>query len=281
MSYDTISTTNLANYIPSIWSQQILAATEHSLVTGGLFDRSYETYLVSGGRTIVVPHLAEISANLVNTAVDATLYDAVQNATNINVNCKYDIAVMVDDLNQMQTNPKYFEKVKSKLAYGLSKQIDINCNVLFKGLSNTVGTINTATTEDTYTQAYEYLNAYDAPYEDRAWVIDPETVTDLLKLDYFVQKDYNPSADIHRTGFRGQWILGSPIYITTNLDTYAGGPHAAAYFQREALALVLQMAPRFEVARIPLRHADALIGVCMFGVSEMRDDFAVRINTRS
>ncbi len=280
MAFDAIAAANLANWIPTVWSQEVLADVENSLVTGALFDRTYEEFARAGGDTIVVPKLAEISANVVNTAVDATLYDAVQNVQNIAIDQKYDIAVEVDDINQLQSNPKYFAKVRSKLAYGLAKQIDTNCNVLFKAFDNVVGTVGVALTEDEIIEAYEKLNAANAPFEDRYWVFDPETITDLLKVDYFVNSDYgNPP--IHRAGFRGKEILGSPVYMSTNLDPYTSAQHAAAYFQQEACALVLQMPPKFEVARIPLRHADAIIGLTTFGIQEMRGTFGVTINTRS
>ena len=277
---DMISSTNLANWIPTVWSKEVLAAVENSLVTGALYDRSYEDLVRSGGDTIVVPHLAEISANLVNTAIDLTLYDAVQNVTNIALDFKYDIGVEVSDIEQLQTNPKYFSKVTSKLAYGIAKQIDVNCNVKFRDFNNQVGTVNTALTEDVLIDAYEKLNEANAPYSDRAWVFDPASITDLMKLDYFVRMDY-VSGSVSEQGFVGRQIMGSPVYISTNLDTYAGGPHAGGYFQRETVALVMQMQPKFEVARIPLRHADAIIGLAVWGIQEMRGTFGVTINTRS
>ncbi len=280
MAFDMISSTNLANWIPTVWSKEVLADVENSLVTGALFDRSYEDLVRSGGDTIVVPHLAEISANIVNTAIDVTLYDAIQNVTNIALNYKYDIAVEVSDIEQLQTNPKYFSKVTSKLAYGIAKQIDVNCNVQFRGFNNAVGTVNTALTEDVLIEAYEKANEANAPYSDRAWVFDPASITDLMKLDYFVRMDY-VSGSVSEQGFVGRQIMGSPVYISTNLDTYAGGPHAAGYFQRETVALVMQMQPKFEVARIPLRHADAIIGLAVWGIQEMRGTFGVLINTRS
>ncbi|KKL31720.1 hypothetical protein LCGC14_2368420 [marine sediment metagenome] len=280
MAFDMISSTNLANWIPTVWSKEVLADVENSLVTGALFDRSYEDLVRSGGDTIVVPHLAEISANIVNTAVDVTLYDAIQNVTNIALDFKYDIAIEVSDIEQLQTNPKYFSKVTSKLAYGIGKQIDVNCNVKFRDFNNQVGTVNTALTEDVLIDAYEKLNEANAPYSDRAWVFDPASITDLMKLDYFVRMDY-VSGSVSEQGFVGRSILGSPVYISTNLDTYAGGPHAAGYFQRETVALVMQMQPKFEVARIPLRHADAIIGLAVWGIQEMRGTFGVTINTRS
>ena len=282
MATAPITATNLANWIPDVWSKEVLSAVENNLVIAALFDRSFEAFATEGGDKIVVPNLANITAQAVNTNCDMTLYDTIQNVTNINVNFKYDIGIAVDDINKLQSNPKYFEKVKSKLAYGLGKQIDTNCAVQFKTYSQVVGTTGSALTEDVFITAYEYLNAANAPFDDRAWVLDPESITDLLKLDYFVRTDYAPGANIHRTGFRGQWILGSPVYITTNNDIWATSlEHVGGYFQREATALVVQMQPKFEVARWPLRHSDLLIGLCVFGLEEMRDTFGVCINCRS
>ena len=52
MAYDMISSTNLANWIPTVWSKEVLGDTEKSLVTGALFDRTYEAFAKGGGDTI-------------------------------------------------------------------------------------------------------------------------------------------------------------------------------------------------------------------------------------
>lgn len=275
-----ITSTNLANWIPDIWSKDVLSDVEKALVVGALFDRRYEAYAREGGDKIVVPHLATISPNVVNTSKDMTLYDAIQNVTNISLNLKYDIGVVIDDINKMQSNPKYYEHVRSKLSYGLARQIDINCNVAFKSFAQTAGTVNVALNEDVLISAYEYLNLADSPMEGRAWVFDPESITDLLKLDYFIRMDYVPDSVV-KTGFQGRQIFGAPVYLTTNLDTYAGGPHAAGFFQREAVALVVQMPVKFEAFRLPLQHGDGLSMLAVWGVQEMRDTFGCLINTRS
>lgn len=282
VSARTVNTSELANWIPVVWSKLILADVENSLVTAALCDRSYEQFATAGGDTIVVPHLAEISANVVNTELDMTLYSAGQDTTNIAIDKKYDLGVAVSDLDQIQTNPKYFDKVRSKLAFGLAKQLDINCNVEFlASFSNTVGTTGAALTEDDLIKAYEHLNASNAPHQDRAWVFDPASITDLLKLDYFIRMDYVPGSVVSQ-GFQGRQIFGSPVYISTNLDKYnSTNEHQSGYFQREAIALVLQMPPRFETGRLILQHVDAIVGVAMWGVKTMRGSFGVLINCRA
>ena len=280
MASNPMAAANLANYIPSIWAKEVLADVESKLVTGALVDRSFEAFAKAGGNKIVVPHMANISANAVNTAADMTLYDAVQNVTNIDIDKFYDIGVAVDDIVQLQTNPKYFALVKNKLAYGLAKQIDSDVNGLFNSFSQSVGTEGVALTETQFIEAYEYLNEADAPEEGRAWVLDPESITDLLGRDWFVKMDY-VGDNVAKTGFTGRQILGAPVYITTNLEVINTNYHGAAYFQKEAIALVLQMPEKWEVARLPLRHSDAIIGLVAYGVKEMRDTFGVWIKTRS
>jgi hypothetical protein len=276
-----IAAANLANYIPAILSKAVQSAAESLLVTGKLVDRSFESMAKAGGSTIKVPLLANITANAVsNRQADATLYDTMQNSITIALDQVYDIGVAIDDITALQTNPKYFDKVRDKLAYGLAKAVDTIVNTEFVNFSQTVGTEGSALTEDVILQAYEYLNIADAPAGDRAWVFDPESITDLMKIDMFVKMDYVGDA-VWKTGFSGRQILGSPVYWSTNLAANNTNYHCAAYLHKEALALVVQMPSTFETFRLPLKHSDGILGLTVFGVKEMRDTFGVYIKTRS
>jgi hypothetical protein len=276
---DPITATNLANYIGTVLTKEVQLFAESNLVCGGVVDRSYEPDARGGSNVLQVPKLSEISTNLVNTAADMTLYDTLQNKATINLNISYDIGVAVDDINQIQTNPKYFEKIRNACAYGLAKRIDTSVAALFNALDYSVGTEGSAITEDVILQAYEYLNAADAPVQDRAWIFDPESITDLMKLDMFCKMDYVGDA-VWKTGFTGRQILGSPVYISTNLEAINTNYHGAAYIQKEAIALVVQLM-KMETARLPLRHSDMISGLALYGTDEMRGTFGVWIKTRS
>lgn len=279
MATNPITATNLANYIGTVLSKEVQMFAESNLVCGAVVDRSFEPDARNGGNVIQVPKLAEISTTAVNTAADMTLYDTLQNKATINLNLAYDIGVAVDDINQIQTNPKYFAKVRNALGYGLAKTIDTSVAALFNGFAQYVGTEGSAITEDVILAAYEYLNLADAPATDRVWIFDPESVTDLMKLDMFCKMDYVGDA-VWKTGFTGRQILGSPVYISTNLEAINTNYHGACYMHKEALALVIQL-QKMEVARLPLRHSDAIIGLVLYGADEMRDTFGVWIKTRS
>ncbi len=280
MATAPITATNLANYIGTVMSKDVQMFVESNLVLGGLSDRSYERDAREGGNVIQVPMFLEISANAVNTAADMTLYNTLQTKKLINLNVAYDIGVAIDDINQMQTNPKYWTRVRDACAYGLIKAIDTTVGTYVNDFSQTVGTEGSAITEDVILQAYEYLNSADAPASDRCWIFDPESVTDLMKLDMFVKMDY-VADPVWKTGFTGRQILGSPVYLTTHLEAINTSYHAACYMHKEALALVVQIPPKFEVWRWELRHSDAISGLVLYGVEEMRDTFGVWIKTRS
>ncbi len=280
MATAPINATNLANYIGTVMSKDVQMFVEKNLVCGGLADRSYEGDARAGGNVIQVPMFSEITSNAVNTAADMTLYNTLQNKKLINLDQAYDIGVAIDDINQMQTNPKYWTRVRDACAYGLIKTIDSAVAGYFNAFSQAVGTEGSAITEDVILAAYEYLNAADAPASDRCWIFDPESVTDLMKLDMFVKMDY-VADPVWKTGFTGRQILGSPVYLTTNLEAINTNYHGAAYMHKEALALVVQIPPKFEVWRWELRHSDAISGLTLYGVEEMRDTFGCWIKTRS
>lgn len=270
---------NLANWIPTVWAQDVISEVEKNLIFGGLYDRSYEKWAAYGDK-IVVPRLAEIAAQVVNFDQTSTTYKVEQNAENISIDQKFDISVMMDDLARVETNPKYFEKVRSKMAYGLAKVIDINCANALRSANTVRGTIDTALTEEDLIQVYEDLNVADAPISERAWAFDPESISDLMKLDYFVRMDYVPGS-VSANGFQGRQIFGSPVYMTTNLFTHASGAHLSGYFHREYEALVVQLPAAFEIGRIGLQHSDFITGLAAWGFKTMRPTFGAALNCRS
>jgi hypothetical protein len=257
----------------------VQAAVESTLVFGANVDRRYEKYAAYGD-TIVVPVLSNISASAFNAAADISFTTTTENAVNISIDKRYYAAFGVDDFTREQDALSYFDKAKAKIAYGLSKQIDQDLASLVTSLGNNVGTEGSALTIDVLIDAYESVNENDAPEQDRCWIFDPESITDLLKLDYFVRMDYVPES-VHRRGFSGRQIFGAPVYMTTNLPAVNTSYHAAVYMHKECFALVMQLQPRIRLERHTPRLADVLVGEALYGVKEMRDGYGVWIKTRS
>lgn len=272
--------TNLANYIPTVWSAEVQAAVEDALVIGNLVDRSYEKYATGGGGTIVVPVLSNLSATAFNAAADIGLTTTTEAAVNIAIDKRYYAAYGVDDFTVVQDALSYLDKGKNKAVYAIVEQMDTSLGDLFNDFTQTTGTEGTALTEANMIDAYEALNEANAPFAGRAWVFDPESITDIINRDFFARMDY-VDGSVASSGFQGRQILGAPVYMTNNLPAINTNYHAAAYLQEEALALVVQMKPNLKLERFPARQSDAIVCKAMWGVKEMRDTFGVWIKTRS
>lgn len=279
MATTPMNQTNLANYIQTVWSKEVQAAVENSLVCGNLVDRSYEKYDTGAG-VIVVPVLSNISPAAYNAAADISYTTTNETAVNITLNQRYYAAYGIDPFTKVQDAIGYWDKAKGKLSYGISKQIDTGVNTLFVSFSNTTGTEGTAIGVDQMIAAYESLNENDAPPTGRAWVLDPESITDLIGNDVFIRMDYVPGSVVEN-GFQGRQIFGAPVYMTNNLYVNNTSYHGAAFLHKEAVALVVQQPIITKLAFDTRRASDVVIALALWGVKIMRNGFGVYIKTRS
>lgn len=269
---------NVANYIPEIWSKELLVAVENNLVIANRVDRRFETGYIYGD-VIHVADLNNVSAAVVNTSNNITLYNSVQNKTDITINNWYHAGVSEPDALRRMSQVDYLKAVVPKIGYALAKQIDTNLGTTFNDFAQTVGTPGAAVTDDVLIAAKEYLDLANAPFEDRSLIIDPETLGDLLKIDKFVRMDYVQGSAV-TTGQVGN-IYGCPVFVTNNLEQINASCHGATMMHREALALIEAEAPKITAFRDWNRFSDGIVGTCLFGYEEMRDTFGVWIKTRS
>jgi len=229
-----------------------------------------------------VPNLSNFGdANAVDTTTDLTLYDALQNTDQIIVNYHFYQAVGLGEREQIQDRPDFLKAALQKCGYSVAKMVDDKIADLVNGLTtNTAGTEGSALTVDTLITAYEGLNENDVPENDRVWIFDPESITDLLKLDYFVRMDYIPDSVVTK-GFQGRQIFGAPVYMTTNLNVINTNYHAAVYFQKEWVAMIQQEAPTVFQFDWPEKFTRVVGVKALWGIKQMRETAACWIKTRS
>lgn len=280
MASNAIPAANIAPYIPEMWATIVLAAAEANLVLGNHVDRRYEKQL-SYGDTLNVPNLADFGdANTVDTTTDLTLYTTTQTCVQVVVNYNYYQAVGLGEMEQIQDRPDFLKAAMGKCGYSVAKMIDTKLGILINGLGPTAGTEGSALTTDVMIECYEDLNANNVPDTDRVWIFDPKSITDLMKIDYFIRYDYVPEGVVSK-GFQGRQIFGSPVYMTSNLNVINTSYHAATYLHKEALALLSQQVPTVFMFEWPEKFTKVIGAKTVFGVAEMRDTFGVWIKTRN
>ncbi len=281
MASNAMTAANIAPYIPEMWSLKVLAEYEKSLIVAQHCDRQYQSELKYGD-TLNVPNLSNFTgAQTVNLTLDLTLVPTVQNTTQIIVNYQYYQAVGEGFAEEIQDRPDFLPAALGKCAYDVAKILEDKILILVNSLTtNTAGTEGDELTVDTFLSAYEGLNESDVPENDRAWFIDPESVTDIIGTDFFVRMDYVPEG-IHTNGFQGRQILGSPVYMTNNLNVINSSYHAAVYFQKEWVAIISQEAPTVFKFYWDEKFTDVVGVRTLFGIAQMRETAACWIKTRS
>lgn len=281
MANNAMTSTNIAPYIPEMWSLKVKSAYENALVIASHCDRRYQEELKYGD-TLNVPNLSNMgTASTVSLTADITLYEIVQNTDAIIVNYQWYKAVGEGFMEMLQDRPDFLEASLSKCVYSVASMLDNTISYLVNSLTtNTAGTEGDPLKVATFIDAYEGLNENDVPDNDRVWILDPESITDILGTDYFVRMDY-VAGSIHTNGFQGRQILGAPVYMTNALNVINTSYHAAVYFQKDWVAIIQQLAPTIFTGDWWQKFTKVTGVKTLVGLKQMREPNACWIKTRS
>ena len=111
-------------------------------------------------------------------------------------------------------------------------------------------------------------------------IVSPAAEVGLLKLDRYVHNDYS---SIHgdgprQTGLERAYITSfyrTPVYVSTNVEGTNAAGHDNGTFQKESLALVMQMTPTTRNQYDINYLTDKVAMEQLYGTKEMRDDHGV------
>jgi hypothetical protein len=283
MASNAMNTTALACWIPSYQAAKALAALEKSLVIEKCVTSDWRDQLKWGDtlNIAITPDLG--TADSVDLTGDLTLN--AQNTTRgqIVVNQWNYKAVGVGYREQMQNRPDYLTEVAEKCVYSCAKAVDYYLGGLFSSLqAGNIGTQGSALTDDVMLSGVEYLDVADVGRNNRFLVVDPESITDLLKIDKFLRDDYvNKGAVESPEGLIGRSVYGCTVYMSNNLTLKNTYYHAAAMLQKEAIGLILQKNPITDMFDWKEKFTNVVRAQAVFGAAVLRTTAGCCINTRS
>ena len=273
-----IDNTTADVFIPELWSMEAIVARENQLVFANLVDRKFEKGL-SFGDTIHVPGVSNLAARTKSTNGAVTYETVTESNTDITIATHEYAAIALENITRVQNNRDQLKLYAGKLGYALALAVDDVLAGLVDNFSNNVGTLAVELTDDELLRARQYLDDADAPQESRVMVVSPAQETGLLKLDRFVHNDYESVHGPGReTGLEKAYVssfMGMPIYRSVNVEGTNSAGHDNGMFQKEAVALVMQIAPKtyhqFDIDYI----VDKVVIEQLYGTREMRDDHGV------
>lgn len=293
--------TELDNFIPEIWSDEIIASYKANLVLGALVTRF--NHNGKKGDTINIPAPTRISAATVkaeNTAVTVT--GNAEGVVAISIDKHYHAGRMLEDRADEQGLRSWREFVTDDMGFILSKQVDTDLHDIgpsFQGgtagdkaydagvIGSNGSTLYTdgadngaAITDAGIRRVCRTLDDADVPQGNRYLVIPPVEKENILGIPRFTEQAFVGevgSANSIRNGRIGS-IYGVDVYVSTNCPTTTNtNNRASLMLHRSALALVTQMSIRVQMQYQLDFLGTLMVADTLYGVAELRDDAAVAI----
>ena len=279
-----MTVTTGANMIPTIWSKELIRATEANLVLAPLVWR-FDSDVSDFGQVIKIPNLSNLVAldKIANTAV--TLQAPTESVTTLTVDTHKYVAFLVEDMLKVQSRYDLLSEYTKKASYALRKAIDSALANLTTGFSQSAGAYNTTLTTAAVIAAVNTLNTGDVPMEERFWSMHPKGLADLYTLSDYMRYDGTGVSNLAAEGRVGSMsgnkkaqgrLYGSDVFVSTQ-QPKSGNNTSNMYAHKEALALALQKAPRVQSEYKTEYLGNLVVADVLLGVIETRDAFGVEL----
>jgi len=305
---DQVTTTIANNFIPELWSDEVIGAYKSNLVVANLVTRL--NHKGKKGDTIHIPVPSRGSASVKAANAQVTLSAATNTVVDVSINKHYEYSKLIEDIAEVQSLASMRKFYTDDAGYALAKQVDTDLIDLGEGFQGG------STTDGSYTKAYigSGTSAYwsgtneaditdaglralillldnaDVPMDNRSLIIPPICANDLLGINRFTEQAYIGSGDALRTGKIGQ-IYGIDVYVSTNCDTTGAGggtgssgggdERVGILMHKDALVLAEQVGVRSQTQYKQEYLGDLFTSDTIYGVKELRNDAGVAFVVKS
>ena len=263
---------NLANFIPEIWSARLLEHLDKAHVYARLMNRDYEGEIRAFGDTVHINQIGDITISDYTGAdiADPEELDGTQQDLAID-QAKY-FNFQVKDIDNAQSNPKLVDAAMQRASYGINDVIDqYLAGLLAAGVdaSNVLGS-DASPLAPTAATAYDYLvdlgvllNEANVPMLGRWVVVPPWYHGLLLKDERFVGNGTGYNQAILQGGLVGE-AAGFQIHLSNNVPNTAGAKYKVIAGTNAAGAFAEQLV-ELEAYRLEKNFSDAVKGLHVFG----------------
>lgn len=268
---NSIDVTDAANFIPEVWSDDVIAAYKKNLVLAGLV--TLINHKGKKGDTIHVPTPTRGSASAKAANNVVTLVTASATSTDILLDKHYEYSFVVEDIVEVQALSSLRRFHTDDAGYALATQVDTdirglaatwNGGTAYSGAVigsdgstayNTAANANAgngaALTDAGIRRVIQDFDDDDVPGRDRYLVIPPVEKRRLLGISRFTEQAFvgeSGGGNAIRNGYVGD-LYGVNVYVSSNIASVAATDTTTFYrpclfFQKQSLCLAEQLGVR-------------------------------------
>ncbi len=303
---DHVILSEVPNFVPELWSDEVIASYKQNLVLAGLVRKL--NHRGKKGDTIKIPTPSRGSASSKGAEAQVTL---IQHGTDaglsVLIDKHYEYSRLIEDIVDVQALESLRRFYTDDAGYALATRVDRDLAVeLFNGAGASLteqASPFALTTASTFATIYEgngtvwdetattdlddagirtfikVLDDSDVPFAERCMVVPTIVKQDLLGLNRFTEEAFvgeRGGANSIRNGIVGN-VYGMDVYVTTNTplveDSAATEDNIAGYvFQRDSMLLVEQMGVRSQTQYKQEYLADLFTADQLYGVKQLREE---------
>jgi N4-gp56 family major capsid protein len=309
---DSIGTSDAGNFIPELWSDEVLAAYKANLVLPQLVTNM--PFSGKKGDTVHIPRPTRGSATAKAAATGVTLIAESNTAFDLTIDQHFEYSRLIEDIASIQALDSMRQFYTDDAGYALATVLDdalhtegakfaapdasptvagsayskavigSDGSTVWDGSANTNTGNGAALADAGIRTAIQALDDNNVPMRMRALVIPPVEKNNLLGLDRFTEQAFVGevgAGNSIRNGLIGD-VYGIPVYVSTNCATVAADDTTTNYracllFQKEAVVMAEQLSPRTQTQYKQEYLSDLFTADTIYGVGTMRPEAGVAI----
>jgi hypothetical protein len=281
---ESVNNTNHASFIPKLWSDEIIAEYEKSLVMKPLIKSM--KMVGKKGDTINIPMPVRGSANQKVQETQVTLVANASDDKQIVVDQHWEYSRLIEDITSVQALASMRKFYTQDAGYALATKVD--SDLVATAIAN-FGTVGHATdtglivpavagsagdfSDAAFRDAIQILDDADVPMDNRKLVVPPAARNHIMGIDRYVSSDFVNGKGVVN-GKIGE-LYGINVYVSTNLPANDEGEKPCLLFHTDALVIAEQMAVRTQTQYKQEYLADLMTADTLYGEDVYRQDSGV------
>ena len=298
-SHDTVTTQ--ANFIPEIWSDEVLGAYKQNLVASMLVKKI--GFKGKKGDTIHVPVPGRGAAHTKTAETVVTLNTDTASTLPISINRHFEYSRLIEDIAEVQRLASARAFYTDDAGYALAKQVDTDLlanaatfqagtaystavigsdgTTVWDGSASTNTGNGADLTDAGIRRAIQTLDDNDVPLDRRVLLINPGQKNVLLGITRFSSSDFIGNDPRVKSGKFGD-VYGVSVYVTTNLPTVTADDTTTNYkvcilMNQEAIVHAEQLAVRTQTQYKQEYLGTLFTADTIYGTATYRDEAGVGI----
>ena len=277
-----VTNTTAATFIPEIWSDEIIASFEKSLVVRPLVRAM--SMVGKKGDTVHIskPDRGSASAKVAETEV--SLIAGTTGELVVTIDQHFEYSRLIEDITDVQALNSLRRFYTEDAGYALATNIDsaliaeagtgFTAQKVFAtgGIDDTGAAV--AFNDAGFSAAIQIPDDNNVPGDNGVFVIPPAVKREMLGVSQYISSDFVTGKPV--TNGKIGSLYGVDIFVSTNLAT-AGGETDCLLFHKDALVIAEQLGVRVQTQYKQEFLADLMTADTLYGVETYRAESGVVI----